>query len=283
MKKRMVMVLMITGMALTGCQKNSISADTGLTNPEPAEETEAEEEEATEETESAEEAAEEASDGEEETAEADFGENGTISIQTLFDYNRDGEAHEVQYYQDLANDYIGYWRCVSRPDLGVESVPLMGDELSDPNVETVTLDDLESLDEYDPNGHEVIDLSTVDNVPDNTFIHWMFSDGLVGIFEQEIEYDGDLPTSSEVMDSLNRYGIYPDEQVYEDTNDDGDTIYSGYCKFEYNEDFKYYGAYCFRVEDGNAQGAFSMFRNEENSGNVIGILPYMVQGIKFVH
>ena len=283
MKKRMVMVLMITGMALTGCQKNSISADTGLTNPEPAEETEAEEEEATEETESAEDAAEEASDGEEETSEADFGEDGTISIQTLFDYNRDGEAHMVQYYQDLTTDYRTEWRCVSRPDLGVESVPLMGNRLTDPNIDTMSYDELSKLTEYDPNGHEVIDLSTVGNIPDNTFIHWMISDGLVGIFEQGIEYDGDLPTSSEVMDSLNRYGIYPDEQVYEDTNDDGDTVYSGYCKFEYNDDFKYYGAYCFRVNDGNAQGAFSMTREEEESGDVIGILPYMVQGIQFVH
>lgn len=269
MKKRMVMLLMITGMVLTGCQKNNSTSDTGLTDPEPAAESE--------------EADEEASNVEGEEAEASFDEDGTISIQTLFDYNRDGEAHMVQYYQDLTTDYRMNWRCVSRPDLGVESAPLLGDELSDPNIETMSFDELSNMKEYDPNGHEVIDLSTVGNIPDNTFIHWMVSDGLVGIFEQAIEYDGDLPTSDEVTDSLNRYGIYPDEQVYEDVNEDGDTVYSGYCKFEYNDDFNYYGAYCFRVENGNAQGAFSMFRDDENSGNVIGILPYMVQGIRFVH
>ena len=283
MKKRMVMVLMITGMALTGCQKNSISADTGLTNPEPAEETEAEEEETTEEAESAEDAAEEASDGEEETAEADFGEDGTISIQTLFDYNRDGESHKVQYYQDLTSDYKAEWRCVSRPDLGVESAPLAGNELTDPDIETITYDELTSMEAYDPNGHEVIDLSTLSNVPENAFFHWMVSDGFVGIFEQPIEYDGDLPTVDEVSEALNRYCIFPDEQIYNDVNEDGDTVYSGYCSYDYGNGFEYNGAYCFRVQDGNAQGAFSMVRHEKDSGLVIGILPYMVQGIRFVH
>ena len=52
---------------------------------------------------------------------------------------------------------------------------------------------------------------------------------------------------------------------------------------DYGNGFEYNGAYCFRVQDGNAQGAFSMVRHEKDSGLVIGILPYMVQGIRFVH